>query len=112
MPMGHSILFNFGIYDGVNDIDKTSNPLPNLIICHVNIVRLYKNIVKLEEFLNKFSHLPDIICVSETRTNEIHIKNINIPGYNFFIITCLLELVVLVCTSLTHLRVVNYQAFT
>ena len=71
-------------YDGVDDIDKTSNSLPNLSICHVNIVSLNKNIDKLEEFLNKFSHLPDIICVSETRTNEVNVKNINIPGYNFF----------------------------
>ena len=72
------------MYDEVNDIDRTSNLLPNLIICHVNIVSLNKNIDKLEEFLNKFSHLPDIVCVSETRTNEMNIKNNNIPGYNFF----------------------------
>ena len=96
------------MYDGVDDIDKTSNSLPNLSICHVNIVSLNKNIDKLEEFLNKFSHLPDIICVSETRTNEVNVKNINIPGYNFFLLTRLPELVELVSISLTHLRVVNY----
>ena len=45
---------------------------------------LNKNNNKLEEFLNKFSYLPDIVCVSETRTNEISVKNINIPSYNFF----------------------------
>ena len=45
---------------------------------------LNKSIDELEEFQNKLSHFHDIICVTETRTNKINVKNINISGYNFF----------------------------
>ena len=48
------------------------------------MVSLVKNIKKLEEFLNKFSRKPDIICISETRTNDKNIRLVAVPGYSFY----------------------------
>ena len=50
-------------------------------MCHLNMV---KNIEKLEEFLNEFSRKPEIICFSETRTNEKNIHSVALPGYSFY----------------------------
>ena len=48
------------------------------------MISLNKNIEKLKDFLSEFSRKPEVICVSETRTNANNIKHINLPGYNFF----------------------------
>ena len=48
------------------------------------MVSLVKNIEKLEEFLNKFSRKPEIICISETRTNDKNIHSVSLPGYSFY----------------------------
>ena len=56
----------------------------SLLICHINIVSLQKNIDKLEEFLSEFSKKIDIVCLSETRLHEHNVCNVNIPGYNLF----------------------------
>ena len=55
-----------------------------ITICHVNMVSLVKSIDKLEEFLNKFSRKPNIICISETRTNDKHVHSVSLPGYSFY----------------------------
>ena len=48
------------------------------------MVSLVKNIGKLEEFLNKFSRKPEIICISETRTNDKNIHSVALPVYSFY----------------------------
>ena len=47
------------------------------------MVCFVKNIKKLEEFLNEFSRKPEIICISETRTNDKNIHSVALPGYSF-----------------------------
>jgi len=43
-------------------------PNKQLFILHVNIRSVYKNFDSLtQEFLQSFSYLPDIICLSETK---------------------------------------------
>ena len=80
----------FGVDEVV--VDSIALPASNgMTICHLNMVSLVKNIEKLEEFLNKFSRKPDIICISETRTNDKNIHsvqflptNLNVkPGSNW-----------------------------
>ena len=48
------------------------------------MISLVKNIEKLEDFLDNFSPKPDIICISETRTNASNVELVSLPGYNFF----------------------------
>ena len=48
------------------------------------MISLVKNIEKLEEFLNEFSQKPEIICISETRTNDKNIPSVALPRYSFY----------------------------
>ena len=48
------------------------------------MVSFVKNIEKLKEFLNEFSRKPEIICISETRTNDKNIHSVALPGYSFY----------------------------
>ena len=73
------ILIN--LHDCCNkSIDTLSKELSNaasndLFICHVNIVRLSKNIYNLEEFLDKFSRKIEIICFSETKLTDAKLNS-------------------------------------
>ena len=58
--------------------------MAGLTICHITIARWCKNLDKLEEFLRKFAKMPDIICLSETRTNQHNFVGVNLPGYCFY----------------------------
>jgi len=44
---------------------------------------LSKNKEKVEDFLENFDRLPDIIGISETKPNSNNISNVNIPNYTF-----------------------------
>ena len=71
---------------GVDELVADSIALPasnGITICHLNMVSLVKNIEKLEEFLNEFSRKPEIICISETRTNDKNIHSVVLPRYSF-----------------------------
>ena len=57
--------------------------MAGLTICHINIVSLCTNLDKLEEFLCKFPEMPDIICLSETRTNQHNFVGVNMLGYSY-----------------------------
>ena len=48
------------------------------------MISLVKNIEKLEEFLNEFSRKPEIICISEIRTNDKNIHSVALPRYSFY----------------------------
>jgi len=65
---------NFSVLSAVNGIT----------LCHLNMISLVKNIDKLEEFLSEFTCKPDIICISETRTNDKNIASISLLGYLFY----------------------------
>ena len=54
-----------------------------LTLLHVNIRSLNKNFDELHCFLTSLPHLPDIVCVSETRLKGEPLTNITIPDYNF-----------------------------
>ena len=67
-----------------DDIPLELNAMASLTICHINIVSLCKNLDKLEEFLRKFSKIFDIICLSETKTNQHNVMGVNLPGYCYY----------------------------
>ena len=54
-----------------------------LLVLHVNIRSLQKNFDDLYQLICQFKHLPDIICLSETRLKDQVPINVNIHGYNF-----------------------------
>ena len=43
-----------------------------------------ENLEKLETFLSQLPKNLDIICLSETRTNENNVKYVSMPGYSYF----------------------------
>ena len=72
---------------GVDELvaDSTALPASNgITISHLNMVSLVKNIEKLDDFLNEFSRKPEIICISETRTNNKNIHSVALPGYSCY----------------------------
>ena len=75
-------------FNEIDDLTKhfksNCNGLIGLTICHLNMISLVKNIEKLEDFLDNFAPKPDIICISETRTNASNVELVSLPGYNFF----------------------------
>ena len=67
-----------------DDIPHELNVMAGLTICHINTISLCKNLDKLEEFLCKFAKMPDIICRSETRTNQHNGVGVNFLGYCYY----------------------------
>ena len=51
---------------------------------HANIRSLHKNFDSLIDFCESLSAKPDIICLTETKLQDIPYANINIPNYNFY----------------------------
>ena len=76
-----SLLFETIVFD---DIPHELNVSAGLTICHIEIISWCKNLDKLEEFLHKFAKMPDIICLSETRTNQHNVVGANLPGYCYY----------------------------
>lgn len=54
-----------------------------IVILHVNIRSLIKNMDKLLELLTELKDVPDVIAISETKLNEYNEKLVNIPNFNF-----------------------------
>ena len=57
-----------------------------LLLVHINIrsIQNQNNFESLQEFLQNFNRLPDILCISETRLKRDSITaNILLPGYDF-----------------------------
>jgi len=50
--------------------DSTRSLDPGFSICHIHAVSLSKNIEMVEQFIDKFSNKPEIICISKTRLNK------------------------------------------
>ena len=73
-------------YLGVDDMIANSSfsSSNEIIICHLNVVSLVKNINKVEDFLNEFTRKPDVICISETKLKNENLQYITLYGYNFF----------------------------
>ena len=44
---------------------------------------LTKNLTMLNDILDTFKKVPDIIAISETKLNDNYLSNISIPGYSF-----------------------------
>jgi len=55
----------------------------DLFFLHFNLRSLSKNKEKVEEFLENFDRLPNVIAISETKLNSNSISNVNIPNYTF-----------------------------
>ena len=56
-----------------------------ITIVHFNMRSLKKNLKSIEEFLYTLEKLPDIICVTETKLNEIsNLDDVQLDGYLFF----------------------------
>ena len=53
-------------------------------ILHANICSLHKNFDILIDFCESLSAKPDIICLTETKLNDISNAIINIPNHNFY----------------------------
>jgi len=53
----------------------------DLFFLHFNVRSRSKNKEKVEEFLENFDRLPDVIGISETKLNSNRISNVNIPNY-------------------------------
>ena len=66
------------------DAFKCDSINESLLIVHVNIVSLDKNFDNLILFLNQISKPVDIICLSETRLNDLNLGNCNITGYTLY----------------------------
>ena len=56
----------------------------SLLIVHIRIVSLQKNIDNLNTFLTKFAKPVDIICLSETRLNDHKLSYCKLSGYSVF----------------------------
>ena len=67
-----------------DDIPLELHVMASLTICHINIVSLCKNLDKLVEFFRKFPKMPEIICLSEIRTNQHNVVGANLPGYCYY----------------------------
>ena len=67
-----------------DDIPFELNVTAGLTISHIDIVSLCKNLDKLEEFSQKFPKMPDIICLSEIRTNQHNVVGVNLLGYCYY----------------------------
>lgn len=65
--------------------DAFPSPKPNSFnIIHINIRSLQKNFDSLQEFLSLLSNRPQIICLSESRINQVPLINIELPDYKIF----------------------------
>ena len=74
-------------YLGVDDMIAHSSfsSLNGIIICHLNVVSLVKNINKVEDFLNEFIRKPDVICSSKTKLKNKNLQyTVTLSGHNFF----------------------------
>jgi len=60
-----------------------SRPLNSLFMLHINARSLNKNFSSLDELIQNFPNLPDIIGVSETWLKSNLEQNISIAGYEF-----------------------------
>ena len=55
----------------------------NLFILHINIRSIYKNFDALSyKFLQSLDYLPDIICLSKTKTKNLPMVNLSLIGYH------------------------------
>ena len=59
-------------------------PHLSLFILHVNIKSLLRNLHRLEDLLLLIKYPPDVLCITETKIKNNPLRNITIPGYDFF----------------------------
>ena len=71
-------------YYNANTITTRSVSPKDLLILHINIRSLNKNMDDLLDLLNEIRTRPSIICLTETRLKHDSLVNIEIQGYKFF----------------------------
>ena len=68
-------------FDSLSEFNKNSNfSQSNILILHVNIRSIRKNINSLVVLLNNMTHKPEIIICTEARLDD-NISFIKLPGY-------------------------------
>ena len=76
-------------YYNANTITTLSVSPKDLLILHINIRSLNKNMDDLLDLLIEIRTRPSIICLTETRLKHDSLVNIEIQGYKFFMLILL-----------------------
>ena len=55
-----------------------------MLIVHINIVSILKNLLSLKTFLSQFVRPIDVVCLGEISLNDCNLSYCNLSGYNLF----------------------------